>query len=151
MDKIWRNMSSFHFCNAIMFSAFWYFFLLFLNFFFKSFCALIWLFFDQSETNCKTVFHCAKLGPYSTGAVWRAASSGLEGLGNFGRLHYRYRRRRALPLWRLNRAWLAMSKFGYLNKKQGHFKLTMLWLFIYLLIYYNNNCLFNCSLHGSIQ
>ena len=24
--------------------------------------------------------HCAKLGPYSTGAVWRAASSGLEGL-----------------------------------------------------------------------
>ena len=33
--------------------------------------------------------HCAKLRPYSTGAVWRAASSGLEGFGNFGRLHYR--------------------------------------------------------------
>ena len=29
-----------------------------------------------------------------------------------------------------------MSKFGYLNKKQGHFKLTMLCLFIYILIYY---------------
>ena len=45
-------------------------------------------------------------------------------------------RGRALALWRLNRAWLGMSKFGYLNKKQGHFKLIMLWLFIYLLIYY---------------
>ena len=30
-------------------------------------------------------------------------------------------RGRALALWWLNRAWLGMSKFGYLNKKQGHF------------------------------
>ena len=37
---------------------------------------------------------------------------------------------------KLNRAWLGMSKFGYLSKKQGHSKLTMLCLFIYSLIYY---------------
>ena len=43
---------------------------------------------------------------------------------------------RALAVWRLNRAWLGMSKFGYLNKKQWHFKLTRLYFFIYLLIYY---------------
>ena len=29
-----------------------------------------------------------------------------------------------------------MPKFGYLDKKQGNLKLTMLCLFIYLLIYY---------------
>ena len=39
-------------------------------------------------------------------------------------------RGRALAPWRLNRAWLGMFSFGYLNKKQGHFKLTMLGLFI---------------------
>ena len=41
--------------------------------------------------------HCGKLGPYSTSAVWRAASSGLEGFGNFGRLHYRIKGGGHLP------------------------------------------------------
>ena len=57
------------------------------------------------------------------GGLWKFWSSSLP-----------HHRGRALALWRLNRAWLGMSKFRYLNKKQGHFKLTMLCLFIYLLI-----------------
>ena len=57
------------------------------------------------------------------GGLWKFWSSSLP-----------HPRGRALALWRLNRAWLGMSKFGYLNKKQRHFKLTMLCLFIYLLI-----------------
>ena len=48
-------------------------------------------------------------------------------------------RGRALALWRLNRARLGMSSFGYLNKKQGHSKLTLLCLFICLSIYYVSN------------
>ena len=58
------------------------------------------------------------------------------GLWNFWSYSLLHLRGRALALWRLNRAWLGMSEFGYLNKKQGHFKLTMLCLFIYLVIYY---------------
>ena len=41
--------------------------------------------------------HTGKLGPNSTGAVWQAASSGLEGFGNFGRLHYRIKEGGHLP------------------------------------------------------
>ena len=41
--------------------------------------------------------HCGKLGQYSTGAVGRAASSGLEGFGYFGRLHYRIKEGGHLP------------------------------------------------------
>ena len=41
--------------------------------------------------------HCGKLGLYSTGAVWRATSSGLEGFGNVGRLHYRIKEVGHLP------------------------------------------------------
>ena len=41
--------------------------------------------------------HCGKLGQYSTGAVGRAASSGLEGFGNFGRLHHRIKEGGHLP------------------------------------------------------
>ena len=45
----------------------------------------------------RLVIHCDKLRPYSTGAVWRAALSGLEGFGNFGRLHYRIQEGEHLP------------------------------------------------------
>ena len=41
--------------------------------------------------------HPEKLRPYSTGAVWRAGSSGLEGFGNFGRLQYRIQEGGHLP------------------------------------------------------
>ena len=59
-----------------------------------------------------------------------------EGLWKFCSSSQPHQRGRALALCRLNRAWLGMSKFEYLSKKQGHFKLTMLCLFIYLWIYY---------------
>ena len=58
------------------------------------------------------------------------------GLCKFWSSSLPHQRGRALALWRLNRAWLDMSKFGYLKKKQEKFKLSMLFLFIYLLIYY---------------
>ena len=45
-----------------------------------------------SNALCQT-----RTGPYSTGAVWWAASSGLEGFGNFGRLHYRIQEGGHLP------------------------------------------------------
>ena len=61
----------------------------------------------------------------------------LGGLWNFWSSSLPHQRGRALPLWRLSRAWLGMSKIGYLNKKQGHLRLTMLCLFIYLLIYWS--------------
>ena len=70
---------------------------------------------------------------------WRRLTGRLEwpgGLWKFWSSSLPHQRARALALWRLNRAWLGMSKFGYLNEKQGHFKLTMLCLFIHLLIYY---------------
>ena len=41
--------------------------------------------------------HPGKPRPYSTGAVWRAASSGLEGFENFGRLEYRIQEGGHLP------------------------------------------------------
>ena len=47
------------------------------------------------------------------GGLWKFLLSSLP-----------YQRGRALALWRLNRAWLGMSKLWYLKKKQGHFKLT---------------------------
>ena len=43
------------------------------------------------------VYHCGKLEPYSTGAVWRVASSGLDGFWNVGRLHYRIKEGGHLP------------------------------------------------------
>ena len=41
--------------------------------------------------------HCGKLGPYSTGAIWQAASSGLEGFGKNFRLYYRIKEGGHLP------------------------------------------------------
>ena len=44
-----------------------------------------------------SALHCGKVGPYSTSAVLRASSSGLEGFGNFGSLHYRSKMGGHLP------------------------------------------------------
>ena len=41
--------------------------------------------------------HPGKLRPYSTSAIRQAASSGLEGFGNFGRLHSRIKEGGHLP------------------------------------------------------
>ena len=44
-----------------------------------------------------SLLHTGKLGSYSTDTVWWDASSGLEGFGNFGRLHYRIKEGGHLP------------------------------------------------------
>ena len=41
--------------------------------------------------------HPGKMRQYSTGAVWRANSSGLESFGNFGRFQYRIQEGGHLP------------------------------------------------------
>ena len=53
--------------------------------------------FKRVELGQETIQHCGKLGQYSTGAVGRVASSGLEGFGNFGRLHHRIKEGGHLP------------------------------------------------------
>ena len=80
-----------------------------------------------------SLLHCTSLWKTRTIQYRRRLAGRLEwpeGLWKFWSSSLLHQRGRALALWRLNRAWLGMTKFGYLKNKQGHFKLTMLCLFI---------------------